>query len=165
MSQIQDDDLRERALKIVAEAVNGKVCGKFLRHPVPEGGKPDLLFKFALEECQRRLAIEAQVEMITANHLHAKSLVDRENRDLQALVEQLEAQVEALQRENERLKTELDKYAVLMSYDWLGDQPIECGLWCDLCHEHVDEGVGHKSTCLLASRATQPAPQSTENGK
>jgi len=77
----------------------------------------------------------------------------------------LKAQVEALQRENERLKTELDKYAVLMSYDWLGDQPIECGLWCDLCHEHVDEGVGHKSTCLLASRATQPAPQSTENGK
>jgi hypothetical protein len=50
---------------------------------------------------------------------------------------------------NEQLKVALAGYAVTMSYDYPAEAPVECGLWCDLCKEHIDDGVGHKPTCLL----------------
>lgn len=38
---------------------------------------------------------------------------------------------------------------VHMSYDCPGDTVVECGLWCDLCRQHVDDGV-HAAKCFLS---------------
>jgi len=57
----------------------------------------------------------------------------------------LEAQVEALQRENERLKAPV-------SDEEIRQHEGDCGSLC-----------ANDFNAIIASRATQPAPQSTEN--
>jgi hypothetical protein len=51
-----------------------------------------------------------------------------------------------------RMREKLRQLAIHMSYDCPGDVPVECGLWCDLCKEHVenDRTTGHKPDCILA---------------
>lgn len=59
--------------------------------------------------------------------------------------------IEARERETGRLREALRKFAIRMEYDYPGDTPEPCGLWCDLCRQHVsDDGTsGHDSNCLL----------------
>lgn len=80
-----------------------------------------------------------------------------------SLAEQKLAASEALLKEAmERLL----KYDVVMSYDYPGDAPVECGFWCDLCKEHIEDGAGHRPGCLHARyRAYINPTQAAEEGK
>lgn len=51
--------------------------------------------------------------------------------------------------------------AIFMTYDSLGDVPDPCGLWCDVCKEHIetDRLTGHKENCLLSERAILALPK------
>ena len=51
---------------------------------------------------------------------------------------------------SQQMKNALTTYAVTMSYDYPAEAPVECGLWCDICKEHIDKPKDHKPTCLLA---------------
>lgn len=54
------------------------------------------------------------------------------------------------------LRELLVKHAVHEEFDYPGDAPESCGLWCDICNQHVDDdnpAIGHAETCALNSDA------------
>jgi hypothetical protein len=70
------------------------------------------------------------------------------NADLQAQLTASEARVTELLAIGR-------KYAIHMEYDYPGDVPEECGMFCKACKQHVDDDLasGHKDNCPLGSRA------------
>jgi hypothetical protein len=55
------------------------------------------------------------------------------------------------------LRELLVKYAVHEEFDYPGDAPESCGLWCNICNQHVDDdnpAIGHAETCALNSDAS-----------
>jgi hypothetical protein len=52
-----------------------------------------------------------------------------------------------------RLVEALRQFAVHEEFDYPGDAPVSCGMYCDICHQHVsdDRIHGHAETCLLAA--------------
>lgn len=72
------------------------------------------------------------------------------NVQLNTKVARLEVRCRKLEAENAALAGALRARVVNMSYDWPAERAEPCGLWCDLCQEHVEEdGSGHAATCLL----------------
>ena len=52
----------------------------------------------------------------------------------------------------ERLLAAAVKYGPHMEYDSPGDVPEPCGMWCDICNQHVDDDApanGHKLDCPI----------------
>jgi hypothetical protein len=111
----------------------------------PRGVKRKMIEELSAAEAERdnlRVDLYEYREVVTANNFA----------EMQRRAESAEAQVQ-------QLREALETYAVRMSYDYPSDVPIECGYWCDLCHEHVDAGKGHKPDCLLAATAPKEQPK------
>lgn len=52
----------------------------------------------------------------------------------------------------ERLFEATVKYGTHMEYDSPGDVPEPCGMWCDICEQHIDDDApanGHALHCPI----------------